>query len=115
MSFTYISTFSFVSQSQFDATAQQFSLVFAVTTLGMILGNQLNVALVGRVEIHRRLVLGLTGSLGTILALVAFDHSGTAGLVSVTSALIVVMIFTSRDSPHATSLALAVQPTRDAS
>src|SRR5699024_7966193 len=44
MSFTYISTFSFVSQSQFDATAQQFSLVFAVTTLGMILGNQLNAA-----------------------------------------------------------------------
>ena len=112
MSFTYISTFSFVSQSQFDATAQQFSLVFAVTTLGMILGNQLNAALVGRVEIHRRLILGLTGSLGTILALVAFDLSGTAGLVSVTCALFVMMIFTGLVTPNATTLALDGQPPR---
>lgn len=112
MSFTYISTFSFVSQSQFDATAQQFSLVFAVTTLGMILGNQLNAALVGRVEIHRRLILGLTGSLGTVLALVAFDLSGTAGLVSVTSALFVMMIFTGLVTPNATTLALDGQPPR---
>lgn len=112
MSFTYISTFSFVSQSQFDATAQQFSLVFAVTTLGMILGNQLNAALVGRVEIHRRLILGLTGSLGTVLALVAFDLSGTAGLVSVTCALFVMMIFTGLVTPNATTLALDGQPPR---
>ncbi|WP_017600882.1 multidrug effflux MFS transporter, partial [Nocardiopsis lucentensis] len=69
MSFTYISAFSFVSQSRFDATPQQFSLVFAVTTLGMILGNQANVALVRRVEIHRRLALGLAGSLVAVAAL----------------------------------------------
>lgn len=112
MSFTYISTFSFVSQSQFDATAQQFSLVFAVTTLGMIIGNQVNAALVGRVEIHRRLFLGLAGSLGTVLALVALDVSGSAGLVSVTTALFVMMVFTGLVAPNATALALDGQPPR---
>src|SRR5699024_4982079 len=110
MSFTYISTFSFVSQSQFDATAQQFSLVFAVTTLGMILGNQVNVALIKRLEIHRRLILGLAGSLGSVLGLVALDVSGVAGLVSVTAVLFVMMIFTGLVSPNATALALDGQP-----
>ena len=110
MSFTYISTFSFVSQSQFDATAQQFSLVFAVTTLGMILGNQVNAALVGRLEIHRRLILGLAGSLGSVLALVALDVAGSAGLVSVTIALFVMMVFTGLVAPNATALALDGQP-----
>lgn len=109
MSFTYISTFSFVAQSELGASAQQFSLIFAVTTLGMILGNQANAALVPRMEVHRRLVLGLTGSLVSVLALITLAATGTAGLVSITTALFVMMIFTGLVVPNATALALTGQ------
>ncbi|MFE3456431.1 multidrug effflux MFS transporter [Nocardiopsis aegyptia] len=109
MSFTYISTFSFVSQSQFGASAQEFSLVFAVTTLGMILGNQVNVALIRRLEIHRRLLLGLGGAILSVLAIGVMEAAGSAGLVSVTAALFVMMVFTGLISPNATALALSGQ------
>ncbi|MEV2275424.1 multidrug effflux MFS transporter [Nocardiopsis sp. NPDC049922] len=112
MSFTYISAFSFVSQSRFDATPQQFSLVFAVTTLGMIIGNQVNVALVRRVEIHRRLALGLVGSLASVAALPLLEATGLAGLVTVTAALFAMMVCTGLVSPNATALALNGQPPR---
>lgn len=110
MSFTYISTFSFVSQSRFGASAQEFSLVFAVTTLGMVIGNQLNAYLISRVEIHRRLFLGLAGSIASVASMAALDASGTAGLVTVTAALFVMMVFTGLVSPNATALALDGQP-----
>ncbi|WP_150239580.1 multidrug effflux MFS transporter [Nocardiopsis quinghaiensis] len=110
MSFTYISTFSFVSHSRFEASAQEFSLVFAVTTLGMILGNQVNVLLIRHVEIYRRLFLGLAGSIASVAALVALDASGEASLGTVTAALFVMMVFTGLVSPNATALALDGQP-----
>lgn len=106
MSFTYISTFSFVAQSRFDSSAQEFSLVFAVTTLGMILGNQVNAFLIGRVEIHRRLFLGLIGSIVSVASLTALGALGGASLVTVTIALFVMMVFTGLVSPNATALAL---------
>ncbi|MFD3683991.1 multidrug effflux MFS transporter [Nocardiopsis sp. NPDC058631] len=112
MSFTYISTFSFVSQSRFGASAQEFSLVFAVTTLGMILGNQVNAFLIRRVEIHRRLLLGLGGSILSVAALAVLDTAGLADLVTVTAALFVMMVFTGLVSPNATALALNGQPPR---
>lgn len=112
MSFTYISTFSFVSQSRFGASAQEFSLVFAVTTLGMILGNQVNAFLIRRVEIHRRLVLGLAGSILSVAALAVLDATGGASLTTVTAALFAMMVFTGLVSPNATALALNGQSPR---
>ncbi|MBB6122227.1 multidrug effflux MFS transporter [Nocardiopsis algeriensis] len=109
MSFTYISTFSFVSQHELGASAQQFSMVFAVTTLGMILGNQVNVALIRRVETSRRLLLGLVGSIASVGALAVLDGTGTASLVTVSAALFVMMVFTGLVSPNATALALSGQ------
>jgi DHA1 family bicyclomycin/chloramphenicol resistance-like MFS transporter len=110
MSFTYISTFSFVAHSRFGASAQEFSLVFAVTTLGMIIGNQLNAYLISKVEIHRRLFLGLAGSIASVVSLAALGASGGASLVTVTAALFVMMVFTGLVSPNATALALDGQP-----
>ncbi|CAL9338584.1 Bicyclomycin resistance protein [Nocardiopsis dassonvillei] len=110
MSFTYISAFSFVSHNELGADAQRFALVFAVTTLGMILGNQVNAVLVRHVEIHRRLLLGLAGSIVSVGALAVLDASGAASLVSVTAALFAMMLFTGLVSPNATALALAHLP-----
>lgn len=110
MSFTYISAFSFVSHNELGADAQRFALVFAVTTLGMILGNQVNALLVRHVEIHRRLLLGLAGSIVSVGALAVLDAAGAATLLSVTAALFVMMLFTGLVSPNATALALAHLP-----
>lgn len=110
MSFTYISAFSFVSQNQFGASAQQFSLVFGVTTLGMILGNQVNVALIRRMELRRRLGLGLVGAIVSVLAMGLLAVIGQATLVNVTVALFVMMLFTGLISPNATAMALSGQP-----
>ncbi|MGW5876733.1 multidrug effflux MFS transporter [Nocardiopsis terrae] len=110
MSFTYISAFSFVSQSQFGASAQQFSLVFGVTTLGMIIGNQVNVVLIRRMELRRRLGLGLVGAVAAVLAMALLSLTGGADLVTVTAALFVMMVFTGLISPNATAMALSGQP-----
>ncbi|SJZ87804.1 MFS transporter, DHA1 family, bicyclomycin/chloramphenicol resistance protein [Marinactinospora thermotolerans DSM 45154] len=113
MTFTYISAFSFVSQNELGATAQQFSLIFGVNTLGMIIGNQVNVALIGKVHTSRRLLGGLVGSLAAIVALVALGMSGHAGLLSVTAILFVMMFFTGFISPNATSMAISSQSAAD--
>ncbi len=110
MSFTYISAFSFVSQEQLGATAQQFSLVFGINTLGMILGNQLNVALIRHMHTSRRMYLGLVGSALSVATLGLLGISGAAGLVEVTAVLFVMMLCTGLISPNATTLAVASQP-----
>nr|WP_051049712.1 multidrug effflux MFS transporter [Nocardiopsis ganjiahuensis] len=109
MSFTYISAFSFVSQSEFGATPQQFSLIFGVTTLGMIIGNQVNVVLIRRMELRRRLGLGLVGAVASVAGMGLLAASGSAGLVTVTAALFVMMVFTGLISPNATAMALSGQ------
>ncbi|GAA1094222.1 multidrug effflux MFS transporter [Nocardiopsis metallicus] len=110
MSFTYISAFSFVSQAEFGATAQQFSLIFGVTTLGMILGNQVNVVLIPRMELRRRLGLGLAGAVASVGGMGLLAAVGRADLVTVTAALFVMMVFTGLISPNATAMALSGQP-----
>jgi DHA1 family bicyclomycin/chloramphenicol resistance-like MFS transporter len=110
MSFTYISAFSFVSQTEFGATAQQFSLIFGVTTLGMILGNQINVVLIRRMELRRRLGLGLAGAVASVGGIGLLAATGRADLVTVTAALFVMMVFTGLISPNATAMALSGQP-----
>ncbi|ASU83525.1 Bcr/CflA family drug resistance efflux transporter [Nocardiopsis gilva YIM 90087] len=110
MTFTYISSFSFVSQAQFGASAQQFSLIFGITTLGMILGNQVNAALIGRMGTSQRLFAGLAGATLTVLLLVALDITGWADLVTVTAVLFAMMFCTGLISPNATTLAIASQP-----
>jgi len=110
MTFSYISAFSFVSESEFGATPQQFSLIFGVNSLGMVLGNQVNTVLIGRVDGPRRLLAGLLGALGAVAVLVCLAASGRAGLVPVTAVLFVMMFFTGLISPNATTLAIASQP-----
>ncbi|MFC3995850.1 multidrug effflux MFS transporter [Nocardiopsis sediminis] len=114
MTFTYVSAFSFVSQAHLGATAQQFSLVFGVNTLGMILGNQLNAALIGRMDTPHRLVAGLAGATVSVFALAALHLSGGATLVTVTAVLFMMMFCTGLISPNATTLAIVSRPAAEA-
>jgi DHA1 family bicyclomycin/chloramphenicol resistance-like MFS transporter len=109
MMFTYVSAFSFVSQHQFGATAQQFSAIFAVNTVGLIAGTQVNAALIGRVGTPRRLLAGLVGALLSVAVLTALGLTGRAGLVSLTCALAAMMFSVGFVLPNATTLAITPQ------
>nr|WP_312863422.1 multidrug effflux MFS transporter [Spinactinospora alkalitolerans] len=110
MMFTYISAFSFVSQNEFGASAQQFSVMFAVNTVGMILGTQVNAALIGRVGTSRRLLAGLAGALAAVAAMAVLGVAGLAGLVSLTAVFFVMMFSVGLVFPNATTLAISSQP-----
>lgn len=109
MMFTYISSFSFVSQDEFGASAQQFSLMFAVNTLGLIAGTQVNAFLIGKVETWRRLTGGLTGASCAVVGLAVLGVSGLAGLVSMTAVFFVMMFSVGFIFPNATTLAISSQ------
>lgn len=109
MMFTYIASFSFVSQSQLGADAQQFSLVFAVNTVGLIIGTQLNAALIGRVGIQPRLVSGLLIAVLLAAIQMILAVSGHTSLVTLTTVLFLLMLSVGFTLPNATSLAIASQ------
>ncbi|KIH96543.1 multidrug transporter CflA [Streptomonospora alba] len=114
MTFTYISAFSFVSQEEFGATPQQFSLIFGINTLGMILGNQVNAALIGKMHTTRRLLIGLVGAVASVGLLLVLHMYGQTDLVTVTAVLFVMMFCTGLISPNATTLAIVSQPSSSA-
>lgn len=109
MTFTYVASFSFVSQTDLGATPQQYSLVFAVNTIGMVLGTQINAALINRIPMSRLLLGGLVGALISVVALAVITVGG-AGLLSVSVALLAMMFSTGFISPNATTIALSSQP-----
>lgn len=110
MMFTYISTFSFVSQTQFGATAQQYSLIFAINTIGLLVGTQVNGFLIGRMPTLRRLSGGIICSGAAIAALAIVALSGTTSLIPVTATLFVMMFGAGMIFPNCTAMALGSQP-----
>ncbi|GAB3458464.1 multidrug effflux MFS transporter [Streptomonospora sediminis] len=113
MMFTYVSSFSFVSQSQFGASEQTFALMFAINTVGLMAGTQVNGFLIGRIETPRRLAAGLLGALcavGVLGVLAAVGVSGPYALVALTSVFFVMMFSVGFVMPNATTLAISSQP-----
>ncbi|MFW6642459.1 multidrug effflux MFS transporter [Nocardiopsis algeriensis] len=110
MLFTYVSAFSFVAQEELGVSAQTYAWLFAVNSLGMMAGTQVNGLLVGRVEAQRRLGLGLGLALGTVSVLLALALSGGAVLWLVVALLAVMMFSTGLIMPNATVVALDRQP-----
>lgn len=108
--FTYIANFSFVSQNEFDATAQGFAIMFGINTVGLLIGTQVNGFLIGRVETTRRLIGGLVGTLLAVAALAIVDMTGQAGVVSVTIVFFALMFSVGFVFPNATTMALSSQP-----
>lgn len=107
--FTYIANFSFVSQNEFNVSAQGFAIMFGINTVGLLIGTQVNAFLIGKVSTTRRLVGGLTGSLISVAALAIVDVSGQAGLVSITMVFFALMFSVGFVFPNATTMALASQ------
>lgn len=108
--FTYISSFSFVSQSELGATPQQFSLIFPCNAAMLIAANQLNSVLIGRMGTAKRLFIGLAMGPAAIVLLIALQVFGDPTLVSVTGVLLILMFSMGFVFPNATTLALSRQP-----
>ena len=58
--FSYISASPFVTQNILGLSPGQFSLVFAVNSLGLVLSNVVNTRLIGRFEVRTLLIFGVT-------------------------------------------------------
>jgi DHA1 family bicyclomycin/chloramphenicol resistance-like MFS transporter len=109
MMFCYIAGSPFVLQEIHGLSEQQFSVVFAVNALGIVLFAQLSARLVGRLGPRRLLAAGLwtglAGAAGLLLAVVL-----GAGLAAIVPAFFVIVGSLGLVSPNATALALAGDP-----
>ncbi|MCY9783845.1 multidrug effflux MFS transporter [Nocardiopsis sp. EMB25] len=110
MLFTYVSSFSFVSQEEFGASPQVYAWLFAANSLAMMAGTQLNGVLVGRVETPRRLALGLVVALTAVVSLLVVALAGVASLGLVAGLLGLMMFSVGFIMPNATVRALDGQP-----
>ncbi|WP_347177344.1 multidrug effflux MFS transporter [Glycomyces sp. L485] len=109
MLFTYVSTFSFVSQDELGASAGAYSAVFGVGTLALLLGNQANMVLIDRVESGARMVVGLAISLTGVAWIAGVQMLGLVGLVSVTIGIASMMFGCGVIFPNAGAAAMSSQ------
>lgn len=107
--FAYISGSPFVVQEVYDATPQQFSLVFGLNAFGLTAVAQIGGRLSGRVPPVRLIRVGLALALvgGVILLAAAVAGTGLAGIVA---GLFVMMCGQGLTLPGTGALALAGQP-----
>ncbi|WNI15288.1 multidrug effflux MFS transporter [Actinacidiphila sp. ITFR-21] len=92
--FTYVSASAFVVQDIYGASAQTFSLLFGLNSVGIVAVGQLNgKVLVGRVDMDRVLAAGLVLITSAAVALVLLTTGvfGRPGLFEVAAGLFVLM------------------------
>jgi MFS transporter, DHA1 family, multidrug resistance protein len=107
--FGYISGSPFALQEVFGLSATQFSLVFALNAVGMILLGLLNARLVRRFPIRRLLVLGLAASTVAAVVLVVMVACGL-GVLAVLAPLFLVVASRGLISANATVLGVERAP-----
>ncbi|PXW35557.1 UNVERIFIED_CONTAM: Bcr/CflA subfamily drug resistance transporter [Williamsia faeni] len=76
--FSYISASPFVVQEIFGFSASQFSIVFAVNSVGLVLASAINARLIGRVQVRSLLRFGLIliSSSSVVLLVLGREHAG---------------------------------------
>jgi MFS transporter, DHA1 family, multidrug resistance protein len=107
--FGYIAGSPFALQEVFGLSATQFSLVFALNAVGMILLGFLNARLVRRFPVHRLLVIGLLGSTVAAAILVVMVAGGL-GVFAVLPPLFLVVASRGLISANATVLGVKRAP-----
>ncbi|MFA3874183.1 multidrug effflux MFS transporter [Streptomyces sp. MMCC 100] len=107
--FAYVAASPFVVQEIYGASAQTFSLLFGVNSVGLVVVGQINgKILVGRVRLDRVLGLGLVVVIAaaTALLLMSLGVFGEVGLGPVAAALFVLMSAMGISLPNTQALAL---------
>ncbi|MEW2417916.1 multidrug effflux MFS transporter [Streptomyces sp. NPDC046866] len=111
--FSYISASPFVVQEIYGASAQTFSLLFGLNSVGLIVAGQVNgKLLVGRVSLDKVLAGGLAVLVGSAAALLLMTTGvfGRVGLVPVAAGLFVLMSAMGFVLPNTNALALMRTP-----
>ncbi|MEV4048849.1 DHA1 family bicyclomycin/chloramphenicol resistance-like MFS transporter [Streptomyces sp. SAI-163] len=107
--FAYVAASPFVMQEIYGASAQTFSLLFGLNSIGLVVVGQINgKILVGRVRLDRVLGLGLVVVIAaaTVLLLMSLGVFGEVGLGPVAAALFVLMSAMGISLPNTQALAL---------
>lgn len=107
--FAYVAASPFVMQEIYGASAQTFSLLFGLNSIGLVVVGQINgKVLVGRVRLDRVLGLGLVVVIAaaTVLLLMSLGVFGEVGLGPVAAALFVLMSAMGLSLPNTQALAL---------
>lgn len=107
--FAYISGSTFVIQDVYHASAQQYSLIFAVNALGLTVAAQIGGRLAGRVGPGRLVLIGLVISTAGAVLLTAAALAG-AGLWWIVAALFVIMSGAGLVMPGGGAMSLSSQP-----
>ena len=107
--FAYIAGSPFVLQEIHGVSERQFSFLFGMNALGLMLASQINGRLVGRVPLARLLIGGLIGNASGGLALLSVILAG-GGLAGVLPSLFLLVASLGFVLPNATALALSRFP-----
>ncbi|HLS64370.1 MAG TPA: multidrug effflux MFS transporter [Ruania sp.] len=104
--FAYVSGSPFVIRDGYGLSEQQFAILFAVNGLGLVLGAQINAALVRKFAPVRIMRLALPVSVATAVVLLVMAATGTGGLVGLCVPLWLMLAINSLIPPNASALAL---------
>ncbi|WP_335988801.1 multidrug effflux MFS transporter [Glycomyces sp. MUSA5-2] len=110
MLFTYVSTFSFISQNELGASPGFYSLLFAVGTLALLAGNQANMLAIDRTKSSSRMITGMAISLGGVAFLTVVQLAGAANLWTVPTGIVLMMFGCGVVFPNAGAAAMSSQP-----
>jgi MFS transporter, DHA1 family, multidrug resistance protein len=104
---SYVAGSPFVLQVGFGLTAPQFSLVFAVNGLGLVLGSQVNAAIVHRVEPIRIVRVALPLALVAAVVLLGLAVTGLGGVLGILAPLWVILFLLGFIMGNASAIALS--------
>ncbi len=110
MLFTYVSTFSFISQQELGASPGFFSLLFAIGTLALLAGNQANMLMIDRSRSEQRMIAGMAISLAGIAWLVVVQMVDVANLWTIPIGIATMMLGCGVLFPNAGAAAMSSQP-----
>ena len=104
---SYVLGSPFVLQEGFGLTAQQFALVFAVNGMALVIGAQVNAALLRRITPIGILRVALPLVVSVALALLAFAVTGAAGVLGILAPLWLMLFLLGFVMGNASAIALS--------
>lgn len=104
---SYVAGSPFVLQEGYGLTAQQFSMLFAVNGIGLVLGSQINAALVLRVLPLGIVRVALPAAVAVAAILLGLSLSGVGGLLGVVLPLLGILFLLGFVMGNASAVALS--------
>ena len=105
--FGFVAAASFVFQSQFGLSQQQFGLLFAASAFWMIVSTQLNALLMRRFEPHQVLVVASISATVTGALMFGAATSGLGGSISIVATLWATLFFLGLILPNTPAVAMS--------